>query len=71
MTNQFIDKELRDTIATINSIIKKCWNESDYENSTNQDRYKWTSLAKDACLLKADILTNSPFLKTARRKKKK
>ena len=53
-SEEFIDKELRDTISSINAIIKKCWDASE-SGYTNEDQRAWLSLAKDTCALKLDI----------------
>jgi hypothetical protein len=62
---EFIDKELRDTVGTINSITKLCW-DAYHSAGIAKDQLEWISLAKEVCALKFDILTNDSFLKTAR-----
>ena len=55
-SEEFIDKELRDTISSINTIIRECWYAAK-SGYTNEDQRAWLSLAKDTCALKFEILT--------------
>jgi hypothetical protein len=64
-SEEFIDKELRDTISSINTIIRECWYAAK-SRYTNEDQRAWLSLAKDTCALKFELLN-----KTKRQKQEK